>query len=307
MFESCPYPRPTAENVCSREALLYFTWEREVIRIVKERGGEKPYSRDPIFQTYKFTNIHRRDDRVSKWILREIINLNLKDKHLWFTLLIARLINWPPTLEKLIYEDIIPCPPEDFDAKEFSKVIESYKKEVPKVYGSAYMIYPTKKGIGKTKSYLLGKYIIADVVEKASDISYELWREDEDCTIEKFVSLLSGCFGISTFMAGQVAADLTYAKGHLDRAEDVYTYAPIGPGSSRGLNYLLGRKPFAGWDQESFNSELINISNLIAEELKINDLTLHDVQNVMCEYSKYCRVVLGEGVPKTLYKPETEF
>jgi hypothetical protein len=28
---------------------------------------------------------------------------------------------------------------------------------------------------------------------------------------------------------------------------------------------------------------------------------------VMCEYSKYCRTVLGEGKPKTVYLPETEF
>lgn len=307
MIESCPYPRPTAETVCSTEALLYFVWEREVIRIVKERGGEKPWSSDPVFQTYKFTNIHRRHDRVSKWIIKEIINLNLKDPNLWFTLLISRLVNWPPTLEKLIYEDIIPCPPEDFDAKAFSKAIEAYKKEVPKVYGSAYMVYPTKMEIGKCKSYLLGRYIISNVAEKASDISYELWRDDEDCTIEKFVSMLSSCFGISTFMAGQVAADLTYAKGHLDNAEDLYTYAPIGPGSSRGLNYLLGRKPFAGWEQDDFNQVLYAINQDISRELDITDMTLHDVQNVMCEYSKYCRVVLGEGVPKTLYKPTEEF
>lgn len=307
MIESCPFPRPTAENVCSTEALLYFVWEREVIRIVKERGGEKPWSSDPIFQTYKFTNIRRRDDRISKWIIREIINLNLKDKNLWFTLLIARLINWPPTLERLLYEDIIPCSPEDFDAAAFSRTIEKFKKESPKVFGSAYMVYPTKMEIGRCKSYLIGKYILGDVVDSADDISYELWRDDEDCTIEKFVSMLSGCFGISTFMAGQVAADLTYAKGHLDNAEDIYTFAPIGPGSSRGLNYLLGRKPFAGWEQEAFNNELMKINEKIKSNLGINDLSLHCVQNIMCEYGKYCRTVLGEGVPKTLYKPTEEF
>ena len=109
---------------------------------------------------------------------------------------------------------------------------------------------------------------------------------------------------ISTFIAGQVAADLTYTGMDI---EDLFTYAPIGPGSSRGLNYLLGKQPFATWKQKEFNAELSNIFSQIVEHLEIVDMTLHDVQNCMCEYSKYCRAVLGEGKPKTTYQPETEF
>jgi hypothetical protein len=307
MVETCPYPRPTAENVCTMESLLYFVWEREVIRIVKERGGEKPWTNDPVFEKYKFTNIHRRDDRVSKWIIKEIINLNLKDKNLWFSLLIARLVNWPPTLERLLYEDIIPCPPEDFDGKAFSATIENFKKASPKVYGGAYMVYPTKLDVGKCKSYSLAKHIISAAIEVSGEIYFSLWRKDEGKSVQSFVDTLSKCYGISTFMAGQVASDLSYAKGHLDDAEDLYTFAPMGPGSMRGLNYLQNRKPFAGWQQDDFNQILYDINKDIAEELRITDLTLHDVQNVMCEYGKYCRVVLKEGVPKTLYKPEMEF
>lgn len=307
MIDHNPYPMPTVKTVCSMEGLLYFVWERECIKLVKDSSSGPPYTNDPVFAKYKFTNIHRRDDRVSKWIIKEIINLNLKDKNLWFSLLIARLVNWPPTLEKLLYEDIIPCSPENFDGKAFSKVIEDFKKEATKVYSGAYMVYPTKADIGGNKSSSIAKHVIGDAVRRAADINFELWDFDEVRSIERFVNALSKSFGISTFMAGQVAADLTYAKGHFDDAEDLHTYAPIGPGSQRGLNYLLERKPFAGWSQFDFNTELQLIDNRIASDLDIKDLTLHDVQNIMCEYSKYCRVVLGEGTPKTLYKPETEF
>jgi hypothetical protein len=93
----------------------------------------------------------------------------------------------------------------------------------------------------------------------------------------------------------------------LDYAGDLYTYAPIGPGSSRGLNYLKGRRPFASWGQAGFNNALIEVREAIEERLDIQDMTLHDVQNVMCEFSKYCRCVLNEGVPKTIYKPEELF
>lgn len=303
MIEACPYERPTAKTVCSIEGLLYFTWEREVIHVVKERGGETPYTSDPVFQKYKFTNIHRRDDRVSKWIIKEIINLNLKNDDLWFSLLIARIVNWPPTLEKLIYEDIIGCDAEDFDPVGFVKTIENFKKESSKVYSGAYMIYPGKHGY-VNKSDFLANVVLKSAVDNAIYVRNVILGGG---TIKSVVHELTKCFGISTFMAGQVVADLTYAKGHLDKADDLYNFAPMGPGSMRGLNYLLGRTPFAGWEQDSFNTELSSINNNIQKELKIVDLTLHDVQNIMCEYSKYCRVVLDEGVPKTLYKPETEF
>ena len=93
----------------------------------------------------------------------------------------------------------------------------------------------------------------------------------------------------------------------MSNAVDLYTYAPIGPGSSRGLNYMLHRSPFATWSQDHFNDELSKIRESVMDVLEIRDLTLHDVQNCMCEYSKYCRAVLGEGKPKTTYTPEKEF
>ena len=38
MIEDCPYYAPDAETVCSEEAMLYFVWEREAIRLARENG-----------------------------------------------------------------------------------------------------------------------------------------------------------------------------------------------------------------------------------------------------------------------------
>lgn len=305
MIDECPYPRPTPETVRSLEGLLYFIWEREAIRIARENGYEAPWTTDTILGKYKFTNIHRADDRVSKWVIENLIEPYEDREDLWFTLLIARLINWPPTLSALIENDIIPCAPSEFDAQHFEHVLESLKETNSKVYSGAYMLYPTKMEPGGNKSRAVAKYIIGDVILKANDIQNTL--KGENVTIENFVNAMSRCFGISTFIAGQVAADLTYSTKHLCSADDLFTYAPIGPGSSRGLNYLFKKAPAAGWTQEAFNLVLRQIFKLILDVLEIDDMTLHDVQNCMCEYSKYCRTVLNEGKPKTQYKPETEF
>ena len=108
-------------------------------------------------------------------------------------------------------------------------------------------------------------------------------------------------------MAGQAAADLTYSNEHLGYALDLNTYAPMGPGSCRGLSYLSNRKPTYSWGQEDFNNELIYLRKRIKEELHIEDLTLHDVQNIMCEFGKYVKAVRGESNPRARYTTETEF
>jgi len=304
MRDSAPYPAPDASNVCSLPGLLYFVWEREVVRIVKERGGEQPYSKDPIFQKYKFTNIRRRDDRVTRWIISNIIQPRVRRQDLWFILLITRLINWPPALQHLMDDGLLFNRPHEFDPQAFSDSLEAYKAKRGKVYTGAYMVYPTKMDPGSVKSLAIAKHIIAPASRMHGEIVGLIFNDNP--LLERLVSQLSSGFGISTFIAGQVAADLTYCP-QLDRAADLYSYAPIGPGSSRGLNYLLNRLPNAGWEQTAFNEQLMLINAEIDSQLKIKDLTLHDVQNCMCEFSKYCRTVLGEGKPKTTYQPEKEF
>ena len=303
MIETCPFNIPTRKNVCTVEAVAYFVWEREAIRIARENGHAAPWTTDPVLAKYKFTNIRRKDDRVSQWVIEKLITPNLGRKDLWFTLLIARLLNWPPTLKMLKMGGVIPCKPKEFRSAMFVSTIENLKEEIGKVYSGAYMVYPTKMDPGGKKSEALAKHIIGSAITSEAEITASL----KENSIEKFVTSLSQCFGISTFMAGQVAADLTYATGHLDDAVDLKSYAPIGPGSSRGLNYLLDRKPFAMWEQGKFNDQLKDVNSFISSTLDIYDLTLHDVQNVMCEFSKYTRTMLNEGVPKTTYRPETEF
>lgn len=303
MIDHNPYPRPTAETVCSWSGYIYFVYEREAIRIAKENGYTGALTDDPIISNYRFTNIRRRDDRLSKWVIEHLIEPYEPRMDLWFTLLIGRLINWPPTLQALLDSHVIPCKPEDFDAKLFVKVIEG-AKELGKVFGSAYMLYPGRQGYGY-KSEFIATEILGDAVNKASFIHDILWESEYG--IKNTVDALSKCYGISTFMAGQVAADLSYSPKHLGNAPDLYSYAPLGPGSQAGLNLLFGHKTHHAWSQAEFNCTLMTANAKIRDELDITDLTLHDVQNTACEYSKYAKAVLGTQRPRRLYSPETAY
>ena len=75
MIEDNPYWRPSKKEIISREALLYFVREREAIKIAKDNKYQGVLTVDPILSKYKFTNIRRKDDRVSKWIIKNIIEI----------------------------------------------------------------------------------------------------------------------------------------------------------------------------------------------------------------------------------------
>ena len=283
------------------DELVEFVHEREQIRMNKENGFLKPYTLDPILGKFRFCNIRRRDDRVSKWLLKNYYRDLTGD--VWFRALLARLINWPPTLLHLMERGVIPHRAEEFNAYEFLNAMRELEERKEKTYSSAYIVYPTNVE-GNTKAVNLCEYIIKPTIGMASGMRTAVASN----SLKYSTELLATSFGIKTFIAGQVTADLTYLRGQLDRAIDLYFWAPMGPGSQRGLNRLHQRALTKKTTEKKFNEELHNARTIIVDSNnRYNDLTLHDVQNIMGEFDKYQRVKTGEGKPRQLYKPTQEF
>jgi hypothetical protein len=287
--------------------LKHFITEREAIRVRKASGQPAPWTTDPILQQYRFCNVHRRDDRVSQWLLKHYYPHTAKGVDAWFPALVARFINWPPTLKLLLESGVGLAAGEVWNPHAFEAVIARLKSAGEKVYTGAYMIYPGSRD-GDTavanKEQFLARQVFAGARANTSKIRHAIWQ----LSIEKTVHELTQSYGISTFMAGQVAADLTYLYDALDLALDKRTYAPMGPGSIRGLNRIHGFKLTHTWQPHEFVEALMDIHRDIERELGIMDLTLHDVQNIAaCEYDKYLRVLNGEGKPRANYRPETAF
>jgi len=283
------------------DELVEFVHEREQVRLNRDSGFLQPYTLDPILSKYRFCNVHRKDDRVSKWLIKNYYR-NLSGD-VWFRALLARLINWPPTLLYLMDNLVIPHRAEDFNAYLFIEAMKELEAKKEKVYSSAYIVYPTMVK-GNTKSVNLCEYIIKPTIHMASQMRGAVASNSIKYTTET----LATAFGIQSFIAGQVSADLTYLRNQLDSAIDLYSWAPMGPGSQRGLNRLYQRTISKKFTEERFNQELTEIrSILIDSNNKLKDLTLHDCQNIMCEFDKYQRVKTGEGKPRQNYKPTTEF
>ena len=160
------------------------------------------------------------------------------------------------------------------------------------------MTYPCHKP-GMKKGIATATYILDPMREKAEEIRKSISSHN----LGRVFNSIVGGYGWQDFMTGQVCADLSYVYDF----EDVNTWAPMGPGSSRGLARLAWVKLSQKWFHEDFTRRLVDIRDQIAEKLQITDLTLHDTQNIMCEMDKYWRTLYEEGKPRSTYKPETAY
>ncbi len=298
-----PFPRPTKETVATEEGFLYWTWEREAVRLARENGHPAPWTDDEVLQKYRFCNVRRRDDRVSRWLIDNVYTERSEHVDLWFYAAICRYVNWPPAIQKLKENGVFEGRVEQFHPKKFADVIDRMTKNGEKAWTGAYVTYPGHEGAGHPKGYRTAKYILEPLKIIAADVRDAI----QDNRVEGVVKALSGSYGWSTFSAGQAIADLTYFPEQLGNASDLRSWAPLGPGSQGCLNAIYGHTPTKVWDQGHFNIKLRHLQGRIENELGISDLTLHDTQNCACEVYKYIKAVKGTGKPRNQYRPETAF
>ena len=279
-----------------QQTLLYWIKERESIRIKKEAGEPKPWTDDPIFQKFKFTNVRREDDTVSKWITEEWIKPNDPHPNMWFAMIVARLFNWPPTLEEICFPHL------DFlDLKEkWRRNLKGLRDDAgAKIFTGAYLV--STNGISMDKiDYVLDRVLTPIWINGLPpSLVQKYTKTDEPLRLEEYWKHLTEFDGLGSFMAGQVVADLKFASDLKD-APDWMTWAPLGPGSIRGLNRFHGRPVDKSLKQEEGLKEMLELQQLIAENLGLA-LPVHNVQNGCCEFDKFMRVKNGEGRPRSLY------
>jgi hypothetical protein len=276
-----------------------FINEREHVRIGHDAGNQPPWTKDPILQKYRFCNVRREDDAVTAWLSENWRDEYAKHVNLTVAMVLARLINWPPTLRKIGF-------PGWWDSEYIGESIKKMHKRADagkKVWSSAYVVTTCGKKMDKA-AYVFNN-VCADVVKK------DIHPEKGD-TLESFWNRLRQVDGLGAgFLAAQVVADLKNTPGnHLAKAEDWWTWATPGPGSRRGVNrfyeWSVGRK----LTDDAWLMKMLQIKRVTGAMLPKRLLTtmcMQDWQNCMCEFDKYERVRHGEGRPKQNYRPTTEY
>lgn len=276
--------------------LLYWIQEREAIRARKEDEHKpQPWTNDPILGKYRFCNVRREDDRVTIWIRENIRRPFAKHPMLWFMLCLARQINWPPTLQKLIREGGLP-EEDKWDWRRTIKIMEKMQKEGEQTFTGAYVIgCPYQRGITKAEGVM--RYVMMP-----------LWNAREDftnTTMQRTSEWLSTFLGWGPFLSYQATVDMRFTH-LLSRAPDRDIWAAAGPGTMRGLNRLWDLK----LDKKVSQGVALEMMRGLRKKLDADCqvyMDFSDIPNICCEFDKYERVRLGQGKPRSLYKPETRY
>lgn len=118
----------------------YFACERQNIFWKKINGESAPWTEDKILQEYKFCNSYRVNDRVSQYLLRNVIYNGKKysNEDMLFRILLFKLFNKESTWELLLnnFEDITL---KTFNIKEYSSALENAISSGIKIYNDAYI------------------------------------------------------------------------------------------------------------------------------------------------------------------------
>jgi hypothetical protein len=278
-----------------------FITERWNIHLRRASGAPPPWTACPVLLKYKFTNVRREDDRVTRWLHENWLRPHAGDHDLWLAMYVARVFNRVSTLKAVGY----PMPWGRRKAAVL-KAANALKAEGAKVFGAGYMIHSQR---------VAGPY--RPKINYYGEIFTACWdhrlrvRPRAGNTIQEFYDRLMGEHGFGAFMAAQVCADVKHAEP-LKSAVDWTTFAASGPGSRRGLMRLQGlpveqgKSVYPGTEEE-WKATLLELRKVVLPLLPkaLRKLDAQNLQNVLCEMDKKCRVPEGRR-PKQLFQQSSD-
>lgn len=279
----------------SMKSLTDFVVARHQVYVNRAAGKPAPWTKDPILQTYRFCNIYRELDRVTLYVRNHWTAKHMDQKHIWFAMVVARLLNWPDSMDEL--HPVTPWRP-----ARFLHALQQRQQRGQQVFGPAYIVSTNGQSVPKLQ--YLAEQVLTPMWHAREDL-----RPVDGMLLSEFHANLMRFQGMGSFMAAQVVADVKNTRDAglgIRLTADWFTWAAPGPGSMRGMNRLLGNGPLkSGMSPVVFLERL----NMLREQVNAvlvrkgwTPLCAQDMQNCLCEYDKYERVRLGQGTPKQLFR-----
>lgn len=264
----------------------YFAAERQAAFLRRLAGQPGPWSADPILQVYKFCNTFRAADRVSQYLIRQVIYeapATAADR--LFQIVLFRLFSRPGTWEGLVR--YFGRAPQITDLEFLSEALEAVRAEQGKLYTHAFILCAADaygQGAKHRNHTELLRHMF--VVDGLADLLLAA------ASLQQVYNLLHAYPLIGDFMAYQIAIDLNYSE-LLNFDEN--DFVQPGPGALRGIKKAflsLGDYTPAEtilWMVEQQGQEFERLG------LKFGGLfgrPLHaiDAQGLFCELDKYTRV-----------------
>lgn len=268
-----------------------FAAERQNIFFNRFNGESYPWTEDEILNQYKFTNVYRATDRVSQFLIKNVIYKgSQKAEEVFFRLLLFKIFNRISTWEVLEYE-LGEISFKDYSFKRYDKVLSEVMQNKIPIYSAAYIMASGRSKFGyKRKHQNHLKLIELMIMERVPN-------QLKKCkSMLEAYSLLHSYPTIGEFLAYQYVTDINYST--LTNFNEM-EFVKAGPGAKDGI--LKCFKDFGDYSFEDIIKMMADNQetefqrlNLDFQNLWGRDLQLIDCQNIFCEVGKYARVAHPE-------------
>jgi len=275
---------------------FYFIQERMNIFWRKVDGGMHiEWSYDPIFRTFKFTNVYRASDRVSQYLIKDVIYKDIEKyspKDVLLRIIVFKIFNKIETWEYLfanLDEDI---KADTFNPHHISLLLSKRQASCP-IFSNAYMMtgshkdydyLPTKheKWLTMVKKEMVDGGALDDILKAKS-------------MVDVYKRLLE-CSFLGDFLAYQYTIDFNYSP-YLNFSEDSFVKAGIG--AVRGIkkcfeSYGNCYEDAIYYVRDHFQELQVRYGYSDFRPLPGHEPTLIDLQNCFCETDKYLRAKMPE-------------
>ncbi|WP_206154039.1 nucleotide kinase domain-containing protein [Cellulosimicrobium aquatile] len=267
------------------ETYWRFASERQRIYSARLRGESGPWTVDPILQQHRFTNCFRAADRVSQYLISDVIYRGSEDpEEVVFRILLFKFFNKIETW-KLLESALGELTWKEFDVATFDHVLSEAFSAGQRLYSAAYVIPPPRLGAARKHTNHLRLLQAAMGAGLAN-------RLQAARSMTAAYEVLRTLPAVGDFLAYQFLIDLNYSRV-LDFDEMDFVVA--GPGAHDGIRKCFG--PDASGIEADVIRYMAEQQDLYFARLGLEfgglrgrPLQLIDCQNLFCEVDKYSRV-----------------
>lgn len=154
--ERAPYVFSGIES--AKPSVVYDTYwrfaaERQEAFINRWRGLPPPWTSDPILREYKFTNAYRASDRVSQYLIKNVIyEGEQSSEELFFRILLFKFFNKIETWE-LLTGALGTVSYRDYDYRAYDRLLLNAITKGQRIYSAAYIMPSDSSTFGTTRKH----------------------------------------------------------------------------------------------------------------------------------------------------------
>lgn len=263
-----------------------FAAERQQVFSKRIAGGPPPWTSDPIIAAHRFTNVYRASDRVSQYLISNVIYGGLQAvEEVFFRTILFKIFNRIDTWELLLrkFGDISW---KRFDIDAYAAAMDAAMASGTRLYSAAY-IMPSPP-FGNPRKHRNHLELITRMMKEQLPK-----RVASAKSLRSLFDLLVAQPSLGDFLAFQFAIDLNYSE-IVDFSEMEFVVA--GPGARDGISKCfidtggLSEAEVIRIVTEMADDEFARLGLPFEKLGGKRPLQLIDCQNVFCEISKYARV-----------------